>query len=272
MIGHDTSRRDTTHTFSPYVLSLMMDARPGSRAWVKRALQLRVVDKRSERDVAADIVKHRHYLRRWPVPPKTLVLSYLADLADVVPRRHTTGAAGLVMVALLPGQYHVAKALDVHKCSVLSFVRSWRADDLTPELAPNFMGEVIRRVVYGERCMRCRHRSSDHDEGQCLGEGIGKDGHALCGCTQLTHDGLPDLARVWTWRKCRHGGLWAKPRLLVTYADPAMGHDGELYLSAGAVPCGPGSGGKLLFAWALEPQLREPLRALGRAVMERTAA
>lgn len=271
MIERDTSRRDTTHTFSPYVLSLMLDARPGSRGWVKRALQLRVAEKRGERDVAADIVKRRHYLRKWPVRPRTLVLSYLADLDGVV-RRHTTGAAGLVMVALLPGQFHVARALEVHPCSVLSFVRSWRADDLGPELAPNFMAETIRRVVHGERCSRCRHHAGEHAARHCTGLGVSRSGDPLCVCPGLLCDGVADLGREWTARKCRDGGLWAVPRLLVTYADPAVGHDGSLYLAAGATACGPGAGGKLLFAWALDQDLRKPLADLGRGVVERSAA
>lgn len=233
----DTSRRDTTAAKVAYVANAGIFARLGSRAWVHRALRLRVVESRADRDTAADIVKRRHYLMKWPARPRTLVLSYLASLDDVQPT-YGSGAAGLVMVALLPGQYHVARALDVHPCSVLSFVRCWRADDLTPDVAPDFTPELVRRVVRGER-----------------GRGP-----------------LRPLAEEWTTRKCRAGGLWARPRLLVTYADPAVGHDGALYRAAGATACGPGSGGKLLFAWALDEGLREPLRALGRAVEERTAA
>lgn len=73
---------------------------------------------------------------------------------------------------------------------------------------------------------------------------------------------LRSLAEEWTARKCRDGGLWAKPRLLVTYADPAVGHDGATYLAAGATACGAGTGGKLLFAWALDEDLRKPLADL----------
>jgi len=197
-------------------------------------MRLRVAESRNDRALVAHVVKRRHYLGRWPVPPKKLVLSYVADLDGVV-ADSGTGAAGIVMVALLAGQYHVARALDVHPCSVLSFVRCWRADDLVPAVAPNFTPEMIRRVVSGER----------------------------------SRGPLRSLAEEWTARKCRDGGLWAVPRLLVTYADPAVGHDGALYLAAGATACGAGTGGKLLFCWSLDEQLREPLRQFGAAVAER---
>lgn len=66
------------------------------------------------------------------------------------------------------------------------------------------------------------------------------------------------LPADWSERKCAN--LQAKPRLLLTHADPAVGHDGATYLSAGAVALGPTCGGKLLFAWPLDPSLRAPLR------------
>lgn len=49
----------------------------------------------------------------------------------------------------------------------------------------------------------------------------------------------------------------------------AGGHDGGLYRGAGASYCGPGTQGRLLFAWALDPALREPLRRLAHAAAER---
>lgn len=98
----------------------------------------------------------------------------------------------------------------------------------------------------------------------------------------LTPDVAPDLTPYtlrqvvrrlptdWSERKCRN--LEAQPRLLVTWADPAVGHDGATYTSAGATALGTTRGGKLLFAWALEEGLREPLRAYGRAVTTRASA
>ena len=148
----------------------------------------------------------------------------------------------VAMAAEVKGQREraadVVKALDLHPCSVLSFARSWRADDLGPKVAPDLMPEIVRRVVRGER-----------------GRGP-----------------LRTLAEEWTARKCRDGGLRAAPRLLCTYADPGVGHDGALYRAAGAAACGPGVGGKLLFAWALDPALKDPLRRLAAAVEERGSA
>lgn len=230
--GSDLSRRDTALLKASYLAQLPLDARPGSRAWVRQSLRLRVAESARDRALYSRIVRERHYLGRWPVPPQTLLLSYLADLAGV--EAGPAGAAGMVMVALLAGQYHVLKALDVHPCSALTMVRSWRADDLQPEVAPDLMPQVLRRVVGG-----CRR------------------------------SGLRPLGEEWTARKCREGGLWAVPRLLVTYADPGVGHDGGLYRGAGARFCGPGSQGRLLFAWALDPVLAEPLRQFEAAVSER---
>lgn len=229
--GSSFSRRDTTLLHTAYLQQLPIGARPGSRAWVRQALRLRVAESRADRGVSADIVKRRHYLGRWPAPPRSLLLSYLADLGT---SPGEAGAAALVMVALLPGRYHAAAALDVHPCSVLSLVRSWRADDLGPELAPNLMPQVLRRAIGG--CKR---------------------------------SGLGSLAQEWTARKLRPDGLRAAPRLLVAYADPAVGHDGGLYLGAGARACGPSAQGRLLFAWALDPALQEPLDQLAAAVKER---
>ena len=232
----DYSRQDTTHLKTKYLAQLPLGARPGARGWVHQALRLRIAESTADRALVADVVKRRHYLLRWPCPPRTLILSYLADLAGV--GAGPAGAAGLVMIALLPGRFHVARALDLHPCSVLSFARSWRADDLNPKVAPDLMPEIVRRVVRGER-----------------GRGP-----------------LRTLAEEWTARKCRDGGLRAAPRLLCTYADPGVGHDGALYRAAGAAACGPGVGGKLLFAWALDPALKDPLRRLAAAVEERGSA
>ena len=62
MIAHpsiDTSRRDTTAAKVPYMAHAGMFARLGSRAWVHRALRMRVVESRPDRDTAAVIVKRR---------------------------------------------------------------------------------------------------------------------------------------------------------------------------------------------------------------------
>lgn len=175
------------------------------------------------------------YLGRWPVPPRTLILSYLADLAGV--EAGPAGAAAVVMVALLAGQFHALKALEVHPCSALTMVRSWRACDLGPGVAPDFMPQVLRRVVGG-----CRR------------------------------SGLRPLAEEWSARKCRADGLYAVPRLLLTYADPALGHDGGLYRGAGGRFLGPGAGGRLLFGWALDEALAAPLQQLEAAARERPLA
>lgn len=227
------SRRDTTARKVGYLGQLSLGAQPGRAAWTRAALALRVAESRPDRALVASIVRERHYLQRAAVPPRTLVLSYLADLRGVGPG--DAGAAAMAQVALLPGNFPVLAALGVAQYEALSLVRCWRADDLGPQVAPDLTPELLRRVVRGER----------------------------------SRGPLRGLREEWTARKCREGGLRAAPRLLLTYADPAQGHDGATYLSAGATPCGAGASGKLLFAWALDPDLRPQLRAWAAARGER---
>jgi len=233
-LDSDLSRRDTTWEKARYLEQLPLGAAPGSRGWVHRSLRLRIAESRADCALAADIVKHRHYHRKWPCPPKTLMMSYLSSLDGV----GGLDAAGLVSVALLPNRYHVREALGLSQLECLTLVRMWRADDLVPTIAPDLTPETLRRVVRGER----------------------------------NRGPLRGVRDEWIARKCRADGLRAAPRLLATYADPALGHDGATYVAAGAVDCGRARCGKLLFAWGLDEETRNNLAALGRAVAERTAA
>jgi hypothetical protein len=219
------SRRDTTLSKAACLLQLPLGAQLGRRAWVHRALRLRVADSRRDRALAADIIRHRHYSGTWPARPRTLLLSYLASLEE-----GAASAAGLVTIALLPGNYHVTRALGLEQFEVLTLCRMWRADDLGPSVAPDFTPEMLRRVIRGER----------------------------------SRGPLRSLRDEWCARKLRPGGLRAAPRLLVTYADPAMSHDGSTYVAAGATYCGQSASGKLLFAWGLDDDVRDHLQATWR--------
>jgi hypothetical protein len=208
------SQRDTTAKKACHLVQLPLGA--GKRGWVHRALGMRIAESRSDRALVAEIVRERHYLQRWPAKPRTLILSYLADLGG-------EGAAAMAMIALLPTNFGaLLPALDLHPCQVLQLVRCWRADDLGPLVAPDLMPEVLRRIV--------RRLSAD-----------------------------------WSALKCQN--LAARPRLLVTFADPAVGHDGALYVGAGASALG--GSGKPAFAWALDPLLKPSLRQYAAARMER---
>ena len=200
---------------------------------MRRALELRVAESRKDCHLVADIVKRRHYLRRNGWKPKTLTLKYISSLRGV--EAGPAGCAGAVVIALLPTNYHVLPVLDLHQCEVLNLARMWRADDLGPTIAPDLTPEMLRRIVKGGR-------------------------------------GVRSLRDEWCARKLREGGLRAAPRLLVTYSDPDVGHDGATYIAAGATDCGRAACGKRLFAWALVPELVDPLRRFGAAVAERTAA
>jgi hypothetical protein len=146
----------------------------------------------------------------------------------------TATGVGIAMVVLQPGQRTVARALELHQCEVLEIARVWRSDDLGPAVAPDLTPEMVRRIVRGER-----------------GRGP-----------------LLPIRDEWSARKL-DDRLRAVPRLLVAWADPAVGHDGALYTAAGASFCGLGKGGKLLFAWGLDKEAWERLRRYAAAVAER---
>lgn len=232
--GEGLSRIDTSLAKYRYIDGqLPLDCRLGSRAWVRRALKLRIAEKRKDRDLVADVVKRRHYLGGWPCRPNTLMMSFIADLAGLGPGK--AGAAGVIVVSLQPTNTAVRVALDLHLMEVLELNRMWRADDLTPDLTPDFTPEMLRRVVRGER----------------------------------SRGPLRGLREEWLERKCTN--LRAEPRLLVTFADTTKGHDGATYVAAGATFCGVTEErrDKYVFAWALDPALRGALSTYGRAVEER---
>jgi len=79
---------------------------------------------------------------------------------------------------------------------------------------------------------------------------------------------VKSLRDEWIARKCRPEGLRAAPRVLVTYADPAAGHDGATYLAAGARFIEKGRNGKLLFCWPLDDEMRQQLDRWLRARAE----
>lgn len=138
----DRGRRDTTALKVARLAKLPLGFEAGRRGWVHRNLTLCVVELRRDRAEVAAVIKQRHYLRRWPVPLKTLLLSYQADLGG-------TGPAGaVVVVALLPTNLGaLLQPLGLHQAEVLQLLRFWRNDDLTVETAPDFLPEVLRRIV-----------------------------------------------------------------------------------------------------------------------------
>ena len=95
--GTDLSRRETALMEADYLAQLPLGARPGSRAWVRQALRLRVAQGPKDSALITDITLRRHYLGRRPTPPRTLILSYLAELEGVTPG--PAGAAGMVTIA-----------------------------------------------------------------------------------------------------------------------------------------------------------------------------
>ncbi|WP_374713797.1 hypothetical protein, partial [Symbiobacterium terraclitae] len=74
---------------------------------------------------------------------------------------------------------------------------------------------------------------------------------------------VPDLAPAIlreVVRRMRQGDDWAevvagrvlwRPRLLLSFSDPAQGHDGGLYRGAGAQYLGETAGGKGVWGWEL---------------------
>lgn len=276
----DTSREDTTRMKAAYLAQLGIDAKPGSRAWVHRALELRVVESAKDVSLVNRIWRTRHYLTGQPAGPRMKRLSYLGDLRGCDPGQ--AGAAVAVTVALQPSNalpmQSIRAALDLHPSSIVELVRSWRADDLDPDVAPDLMTETLRRVVHGgphaPTCSATRSLPCDcprrlivRQRGTVVPHApdCHRGQHLPCDC-----DRVKPLSAEWNARKLT-GGLEAPARVLITYADPApdVRHDGGLYLGAGAIAIGRTRNGKRAFAWALDTTLKEPLEAYGRASAER---
>lgn len=227
----DTSRVLTS--WAPLQMEMASSVKPMTRGQVHRRLSLRVAEVSRDITLVNRVWMERHYLRRRPVPPRVKVLHIVGDVSGVDP-----GAAGCsvaVTVALLSGtasRVHrsLCAALELHPCNVIELARSWRSDALTPEVAPDLMPFALRRIVKGG-------------------------------------NGLKPLAEEWNTRRL-NAGLSAPARVLLTYADGSVGHDGGLYLGAGAVAVGRTANGKRAFAWALDGLLIEPLRAWAEALKE----
>lgn len=200
--------------------------------WAVTATRIRVVANDpgdyNKRDVAiySRIVREHHYLGRWPVKQGCKILAYLADLDGIRPGR--AGAAGMAMFALQPSRCWLDSVLGLHQCSRLELVRCWRADDLNAEFAPFFFPHMLARIIKGNPAQ-----------------------------------GLPSLADVWTQRKLNNG-LSAVPRVLVSYADPSVGHDGGLYRAAGFVDMGEIGSGKRMFVYALDKELKRKVAIIAR--------
>ena len=216
----DTSRQDTTLAKGIYVEQVSITMQPGKRSWVHSALALRVVENDRDVTLVNDIWMRRHYLGGRPSKPKAKRLSYLGDLKGIYDPG-SAGAAVAVTIALQPSASTPIKVLrteyGIHPCSILELVRCWRADDLGPSVAPDLTPYTLRRIIKG-------------------GNGV-----------------LP-LKTEWEARKLS-GGLEAPAKVLITYADPSLGHDGGLYRGAGAIEFGKTANGKLAFVWPLEQGL-----------------
>lgn len=249
------SRRDTTHRKASFMrdgqLTILDEFKPGSRSWVRQSMSLRIAESTKDRSLAARIIRERHYLAQWPVPPNTKMMSYLVSMRGL----QSMESAGLVTIALLAGNCHAVTALresglEIHPCSVLTLVRMYRCDDMNHITAPDFTPEMLRRVVKG----------SPHPK-SCPAHQSQQNGP--CNCSPTV-----SLMEEWCRRKLNEK-LYAIPRVLMTYADPANGHDGYTYASAGATFCGPGKNGKWCYLWALDDECKAGLVAYGEQVKAR---
>lgn len=255
---NDTSREDTTRIKFRFLSDVQVELGSsidiGSATWLRKSLTVKVAETPKEKSSASHVVRKLHYLCRWPVPPQTKFVQYVASIKGM--NRADGHPAGVVMVALLAGNFHAMPALNagldesdpawIHPCSALTIVRMWRADDLDPKLAPDFTPEMLRRVIKGDKHgARCKV--------------------SPCNCVRS----LKGIREEWLERKV-HGSLVAEPKIVFTYADvDGVGHDGNTYVSSGATFCGPAKCGKWLFAWGLTPDVKANLKRYGAAVRER---
>lgn len=189
-----------------------------SRSWVRNTIRehLRVAESREDRHRVMDVWKRHHYLAdgRSPFKPKTTHISYILDMPGWVmsdPPGIPSACASLIYCK--PGG--IRPLLGRLGCTttmqVMELVRNFVADDVRE--IPDFSPRVLREIVRRMRQGDDWERNNARLENSCRSD-------------------------------CR-------PRWLITYADPAVGHDGGLYRGAGAEEIGESASGKLLFGWPL---------------------
>jgi len=77
----DTSREHTSHC--PAQLEALFAPMPLTRGQVHRALELRI-GVGPDVTMVGHIWRQRHYLQRWPCPPRTKLLHYVGDLTGII--------------------------------------------------------------------------------------------------------------------------------------------------------------------------------------------
>lgn len=214
-LPHDPqdARVSTTKMSTSYFGTGMVWGRPDNRTWVRAAIRdhLRVAQSREERHRVAYVWKHIHYLARGRYPFRETTI--INYYLDLPGWRHT------------PHEANIPAACASLRYCVLGV--PWREMGCehpmdVMELARNFVADDVREIrdfspAILREIVRRMQRMDD-----------------------------------WNWNNARlQNPVRTPPRWLVTYSDPAVGHDGGLYRGAGAQFICESVGGKHLWGWRL---------------------
>lgn len=219
------SRRDTTLEHARYLAGQLplLGPRPGERGFLRQALQLRVASGRADEAIVRDVLCRRHYL------------------AAEMQRRGRQ-------------RPFPPRTLLLHYLADLAgFERPGEAAGLvTVRIAPRNCHAIAALSIHPCACLELARVWRADDLGPEAVPHLS---------SYLVHQVVARVRQDWLQLKVGPSAtLRAEPSLLVAYSDPAQGHDGGVYLAAGATPLGHGAGGKLLFGWGLTPPLVDLLR------------
>lgn len=209
------ARHSTTHAEAQYLGPYgRLAGNPLSRSWVRQAVRqgLRVARTPAEKRRVMDVWRHVHYLGKGS--------------GNVFPPRTIRLSYYLDLAVLRPEPHPWIPAACVT-------IRYALPGGVPPRLgleSPLQALEIARSFVADDlRWPHIRDLSP-----AVLREVVRR--------MRLGHD----------WQQVVRGRVKWRPRWLLTYADPAVGHDGAVYRGAGAVYLGQSVGGKLLFGWRLD--------------------
>jgi len=186
---------------------------PHSRSWVRRAVRtgLRVARTAAEKRRVMDVWRHVHYLGRGG--------------GNVFPPRtiRLSYYLDLPCLRVQPEPWIPAAAVTI-RYALPGGIPSWLGLE-SPlqalEIARSFVADDLRWPAIRD-----------------LSPAVLRE------VVRRTREGLD-------WREVVRGRVLWEPRWLLTFADPAVGHDGGVYVGAGARYLGESAGGKLIFGWPL---------------------
>lgn len=193
---------------------------PRSRGWVRGMVrqELRVAKTPVEKRRVMDVWRHVHYLGRGKggvFPPKTIRIHYYLDLPALRPLPHTwvPAAAVTIRYALLTGggSGWRDRLVDLGMESPMQAL----------EIARSFVADDLRYPAINDLS------------------------------PSILREVVRRMRTGTEWQEIVAGRVQWRPVWLLSYSDPAVGHDGGVYRGAGAEFLGETSAKKQLWGWRL---------------------